>query len=133
MFRGGPDTYTHQGTIRSKKWFGLPDGRYYVVGCNDGGYKYLKVFPAQNYPDKSSLESARMELGIELDPIELEIRDRRIRLPLNFRSHMGAIGDRFRVIMAGKLNHFDIWRYYEFLKYGRLDLYDPIEMLRLER
>ena len=132
IFRGAPDTYAYRGAMRARKWFGLPNGKYYAVGCNDGGYKYVSVYPVDNH-NKSSLESASIKLGIEIDPIELDIRERWIRLPRNFRSHIGIIGDRFRVIIVGNCDHFNIWRYYEFLKYGRLDLYNSYRNVELEK
>lgn len=57
IFRGGPDIYFNRGLLIVPKWFGLPNGTYCLVGCDDGGYKYISVFPIQNNPDNNSLEA----------------------------------------------------------------------------
>jgi hypothetical protein len=54
-------------------------------------------------------------------------------LPYDFWEHLGAIGDNFRMLIVGKKDHLDIWRYYEFLKYHRLELYDPFRNAKLRK
>lgn len=118
VFMGSSITKSTKYFIRAEKKFWLPDGTYIALGCDDGGYKYVSVFP------QSEFHNADVDpCDIDLGPLELRITNRLIRFPLEFRRHIGAVGDGFSIAMIGRVSYFIVWRNYEFQKFANIGLH----------
>ena len=120
IFRSSAEFYVSGGRLIANKGFNLPDGTYFIIGRNDGNYRFVSLYPKKR-PDNLS----DVSLGLELGPETLEIKNKKIKLPVNYKNHLGTKNSNLRYIIVGQLDYLDIWEIEEFKKHAGIKTDTP--------